>query len=446
MHIENQSVEWKESWHSDHYKWLCGFANAGGGSLYVGINDEGRPIPVNAAKKLLVDIPNQARDLLGIVVDVVIHEHESRAYLEVKVEPYPTPISLRGRYYYRSGSTLQELKGGALTKFLLERQGLHWDGLGLADVPIEAFKAETIEFFRSKAQKCNRLSTAQSQESTRELIESLNLYCDDGTTLKRAAVLLFHPNPLRFIPGAYVRLGFFERDDALLFQDEVHGNLIEQAERVYNLLVTKYMHATIAYEGAMRLESYRFPPDALREALFNALVHKDYTGGAPIQISISPNKVVIYNDGELPKNWTIERLAQKHPSKPFNPDIANVFFRAGYIESWGRGTLRIINACREHRIAPPVFKAHGSDFEVRLMRLSDTSLSDDGMIKPLRQIVLHVQEFGQITNSEVRQICGVSKATASRYLAELEANYIHKIGLTGKGTHYVLKGSLWAQK
>ena len=80
------------------------------------------------------------------------------------------------------------------------------------------------------------------------------------------------------------------------------------------------------------------------------------------------------------------------------------------------------------------------------MRLSDTSLSDDGMIKPLRQIVLHVQEFGQITNSEVQQICGVSKATASRYLAELEANYIQKIGLTGKGTHYVLKGSLWAQK
>ena len=135
----------------------------------------------------------------------------------------------------------------------------------------------------------------------------------------------------------------------------------------------------------------------------------------------------------------MERLKIKHPSKPFNPDIANTLFRAGYIESWGRGTIKIIKACKEHNIAPPIFSNIPPDFQVTLIRYSDAGLADLGLKEELRKIVLHVQEKGSINNTEVQSLTGVSKATATRYLSELEGKLIEKVGSTGVGTTYVLK-------
>ncbi len=94
-----------------------------------------------------------------------------------------------------------------------------------------------------------------------------------------------------------------------------------------------------------RIESYPIPETALREAILNAVVHKDYASGIPIQISVYPDKLMIWNSGQLPSDWTLERLLGKHSSQPFNPDVANAFFRAGMIEAWGRGIERIMQEC-----------------------------------------------------------------------------------------------------
>src|SRR5690606_24797700 len=109
------------------------------------------------AKKLLEDLPNQVRDLLGLMVDVNLHTENGDDYLEIIVEPYPFPISLRGKYFYRSASTLQELKGAALTMFLLHRQGKRWDGVPVPNVTAEDLKNDTFDFFRKKATKSKRL-------------------------------------------------------------------------------------------------------------------------------------------------------------------------------------------------------------------------------------------------------------------------------------------------
>lgn len=440
MSKESQHTEWKESWRDEYFKWVCGFANAQGGTLYIGIDDKGNTKHLPNAKKLLDDIPNQVRDILGLMVDVNLHTKNSNDYLEIVVESYPFPISLRGKYYYRSGSTLQELKGAALTKFLLERQGKKWDGVPVPNISVEDLKESTFDFFRNKASKSKRLEPEDLQGTNQELLESLHLYLEDEKMLKRAAVLLFHPNPEKYVTGAYIKIGFFESDDDLKYQDEVKGNLLEQAEEALDLLKTKYDKADITYNNGIREETYTFPQDAVREALLNAIAHKDYSSGIPIQISVYSDKIIFWNEGQLPANWTVDRLTQKHPSKPFNPDIANTLFRAGYIESWGRGTIKIINACKAHKIAPPIFSNTPPDFQVELIRLSDQSLKAKGLKEELRKIVLHVQEYGEITNSEVQKICDVSKATATRYLNELEEVYIEKIGTTGVGTAYVLKG------
>jgi ATP-dependent DNA helicase RecG len=437
---EHQNIEWKESWHNDYFKWICGFANAQGGILFIGIDDKGNTKHLDNAKKLLEDLPNQVRDLLGLMVDVNLHTTNGDDYLEIVVEPYPFPISLRGKYYYRSGSTLQELKGAALAKFLLQRQGKKWDGVPIPNVTAEDLKNDTFEFFRKKATKSKRLEPEDLDGTNQELLESLQLYLEEEKMLKRAAILLFHPKPEKYVTGSFIKIGFFETDDELKFQDEVKGNLLEQAEKALGLLKTKYTQAIISYQDGSREETFTFPEDAVREALYNAIAHKDYSSGIPIQISVYPNKMIFWNEGQLPENWTVEKLTQKHPSKPHNPDIANIFFRAGYIESWGRGTIKMINACKAHKIAPPVFSNIPPDFQVELIKYTDKGLTELGLKEELRKIILRIQETGSISNSEVQSVCDVSKATATRYLGELEAEWIDKIGSTGVGTVYVFKG------
>ncbi len=437
---EHQNIEWKESWHNDYFKWICGFANAQGGTLFIGIDDKGNTKHLDNAKKLLEDLPNQVRDLLGLMVDVNLHTQNGADYLEIVVEPYPFPISLRGKYFYRSGSTLQELNGVALAKFLLQRQGKKWDGVPVPNVTDDDLKNDTFDFFRKKATKSKRLETEDIDGTNQELLESLQLYLEDEKMLKRAAILLFHPKPEKYVTGTFIKIGFFETDDELKFQDEVKGNLLEQAEKALDLLKTKYTQAIISYQDGSREETFTFPEEAVREALYNAIAHKDYSSGIPIQISVYPNKIIFWNEGQLPENWTIEKLTQKHPSKPHNPDIANTFFRAGYIESWGRGTIKMINACKAHKIAPPIFSNIPPDFQVELIKYTDYGLKELGLKEELRKIMLHIQENGSVSNSEVQTLCSVSKATATRYLGELETDWIDKIGSTGVGTVYVFKG------
>jgi ATP-dependent DNA helicase RecG len=183
-----------------------------------------------------------------------------------------------------------------------------------------------------------------------------NLQLKEGSYLRRAATLLFTDQPEKFVSGAYIKIGFFVTDDDLRYQDEIHGNLFEQVEKTLEILFSKYLKAYIRYEGIQRVEEFLFPAPALREALLNAVVHKDFSSsGVPIQISVYEDRIVLWGSGQLPQDWTIERLMGKHPSVPYNPLIANAFFRAGYIESWGRGIEKINRECKEHDIAPPIY-------------------------------------------------------------------------------------------
>lgn len=151
------------------------------------------------------------------------------------------------------------------------------------------------------------------------------------------------------------KIGFFITDDELRYQDEVHGDLFSQVEKTLELLYSKYLKAYIHYEGIQRVERFPFPRRAVREALLNAVIHKDYASGIPIQISVYEHQIVIWNPGQLPDNWTQKQLLSKHPSHPFNPLLASAFFRAGYIESWGRGIEKILRECQKHGIPIPIF-------------------------------------------------------------------------------------------
>jgi ATP-dependent DNA helicase RecG len=437
---ESQNTEWKESWRDEYIKWLCGFANAQGGTLTIGKNDQGQVVGIANSRQLLEEIPNKVRDLLGILVDVHSRQEGERTYLEIVVEAYPYPISYKGQYHYRSGSTKQELKGGALDKFLLRKQGKHWDGVPVPGVDVAGLSPAALELFRQRARRSERVDADVLLDADDALLDNLHLV--EGDYLKRAAILLFHPTPERFVTGAYLKIGRFATDDDLRYQDEVHGPLLDQIEKGLDLLLTKYMVADIRYEGASRTEVLMFPPEALREALLNALAHKDYSSGAPVQISVYDDRLIFWNDGQLPDHWTVENLTHKHPSRPFNPDVANTLFRAGYIESWGRGTIKMINECRRHALPVPRYAFEAGGCTVEFFKYTEAALRQQGLRDELIKIVLLVQTAGTVTNSGVQELNGVSKSTATRFLNELDRlGFLQKSGTTGVGTEYVLKGS-----
>lgn len=350
---EQQNLEWKASWRDDYLRWICGFANAEGGVLVIGRNDRGQAVGVANAARLLEEIPNKVRDVLGIMVAVNQVSEDSKELVEIHVDPYPSPISYKGEYHYRSGSTKQELKGAALSRFLLRKQGLHWDGVPTPRLTLSDCNPAALKWFRERAAKSGRVDEQVLADSDAALLASLQL--EDGEHLKRAAALLFGKDPERFVPGAFIKLGFFVTDDDLRHQDEVHGDLFSQVETTLDTLRAKHLKAYISYEGLQRVETYLFPIPALREALLNAVMHKDYGSGIPIQISVYEHQIVLWNAGQLPERWTLEKLMGKHPSHPFNPLLASAFFRAGYVESWGRGIEKIHRECANHDAPAPIF-------------------------------------------------------------------------------------------
>ena len=350
---ENQHAEWKEIWRDEYLRWICGFANAEGGVLAIGRNNRGAVVGVANAARLMEEIPNKVRDILGIIVEVNLQDEGGKEWIEIRVDPYPSPISYKGEYHYRSGSTKQELKGAALERFLLKKRGRHWDGVPEPSLQVKDCSVAAIRLFARRAAESGRMDKSVLKDSRDIVLDNLELR--EGAYLKRAACLLFSQRAQRLVSGAWVKIGFFATDDDLRYQDEIRGNLFEQVEKTLDILYTKYLKAYISYQGVQRLETFLFPLAALREALLNAVVHKDYSSGIPIQISVYEHQIVIWNPGQLPQDWTLERLMGKHPSVPFNPLIADAFFRAGYIESWGRGIEKINRECRDHDIEAPVY-------------------------------------------------------------------------------------------
>jgi len=325
--MENQNIEWKESWRDEYLKEICGFANAQGGILEVGRNDKGAVSGLSDAENLLELLPNKIRTTMGIVADVNLCNENGKHYIAIKVTAHHNAISYRGKYYYRSGSTTQELTGYPLDELLLGKYGKTWDSVPVPRLKADDFYKDTFDVFRKKAVLSRRLLEEDVDVTDAELLRALKL--TEGDYILRAASLLFHQDPERWCLGSYVKIGYFENDAEILYQDEINGSLITVPDRVMDTIYTKYFKGLIHYEGIQRVDRYPMPRDVLREAVLNAVVHKDYSTGNPIHIKIYDDKVIIYNDFQLPLNILPEKLLQGGiGSKPHNPLIANTFFRS----------------------------------------------------------------------------------------------------------------------
>src|SRR5690554_1359768 len=154
---EHQNIEYKQSWHDDYLKWVCGFANAAGGVIYIGKNDKGEVVHLADYIRLLEDIPNKIRNTMGIICDVQLHDENGLKYIAIIVSPYSVAVSLRGRYYYRSGSTKMELAGVELNEFLFKKSGKTWDDVAEEGATIEDIDIDSVQKFIDDGKEKGRL-------------------------------------------------------------------------------------------------------------------------------------------------------------------------------------------------------------------------------------------------------------------------------------------------
>ncbi|MNK06648.1 Divergent AAA domain protein [compost metagenome] len=437
---EQQNIEYKQSWRDEYLKWICGFSNAQGGKIYIGIDDKGNVIGVDDYKKLMDDIPNKAVNHLGLVIDVNLLKSKGKHYIEIVVPISPMPISYHGAYHFRSGSTKQELKGAALHEFLLKKIGRTWDDIGVSSAKIDDLDTGTITSFLKAAIKSGRIYSEAEKDSIPTLLENLQLITAEGE-LKAATLLLFGKNPKKFFVTSYFKIGKFGASDSdLKFQDTVEGNIFDMVESVMTLLKQRYIISTISYEGIQRIEKPEYPEAAIREAVLNSIVHKDYKDST-IQMSIYDDKIILWNPGKLSEDLTIEKLKGKHPSRARNKNIAEIFFKAGYIESWGRGIEKMVSALNADGLPEPIFEENSGGFQVTFLKekYSKPYLDEIGLNERQITAVTYLKEFKEITSSKYQGINSIGKSVAAIELQELiDKEILSKVG-QGRSTKYVLK-------
>jgi ATP-dependent DNA helicase RecG len=440
---EQQNIEYKQSWHDDYLKWICGFANAQGGVIFIGKDDNGKVVGLSDYKKLMDEIPNKVRDLMGILVDVNLHEEKGLHYIEIITQPYAVPISLRGRYYYRSGSTKQELIGAALTDYLLRKSGKTWDEVTEPTATINDIDDSSLKSYVAAALHSGRISDVEGLNTT-DILAKLRL-TDDNGNFKRAAIVLFGKNPAKFYNNCVVKIGRFGKDSSeLRFQEVVEGNIIQMLKEVPEQLNRKFFIRKISFEGMQRIERGEYPVAALREMLLNALVHRNYLGSSVVQMRMFDHYINIWNEGELPPGISTDTLKRQHPSRPRNLLIADVCFKGGYIDAWGSGTLKIIDTCRQAGLPDPEIIEQDGGILVTLFKnkYSADQLRKLGLNERQVKAVIYVVENGKITNSDYQEINKISKRTATNDLTSLVTtfNLFEKSGTFGAGIFYQIKG------
>ena len=435
--METQTVEYKQTWRDEFLKEICGLANAQGGTLFIGIDDKGNVCGINNAKELLETLPNKITMTMGIISAVNVLQKEGKDYLQIITDAHPYPINYKGIYYLRSGSTNQELKNNALNQFLLQKRGKTWDSVPQPYLESKDLDEQSIQIFQANALRSQRMNEADFVGTREHLLQKLHLY--EGAYLKRAAALLFHPDPEVFITGAWVKIGYFQTNSDLLFQDEIHGSLFVQVKQIMDLLTTKYMKSIIRYEDIQRIDELPVPRTALREAVMNAVIHKFYGSGNPIQISIYEDKLMIYNSAILPAGWTTETLMGKHNSEPANPDIANAFFRAGDIEAWGRGIERIIDECHIYGCPTPEWKVTENGIWTTFYFKTAQKVTPKSREKSREKIIRLIKETPTITQKEIADALQLSVKAVEKQIRNLKAEgLLLRVG-GDKGGYYEIK-------
>ncbi|MFA6332760.1 MAG: helix-turn-helix domain-containing protein [Methanoregula sp.] len=444
---ESENLEFKEQWNDHGPEALASFVNTRGGTLLIGVKDDGTVIGWKGKDREQQLVINQIVEILRIHPAVSVRQEQGKPVLVIDVKPGSTLVTCRGRYYQRVGNSTREIPAEHLGRYFITKLGVQWDSIA-DNYTLEQIDPAAIRRFLELAK--NRLPFARDDESVENLLQKLELIRDGKIT--RGAILLFGENPQASFSSAQIHMGRF-KDAITIIDDKIlKGNLFAQVDAAVQLF-QQYMQVRYEFEekplkteplsAMQRTEIWDYPIKALREAVINALIHRDYfQTGSEIQIRVYDDRVVITNPGGLMEGMTVDELRQEgHRSLPRNTLLAQIFYYGELLEKWGTGTSRMITLCQNHGIPEPEFSAHPDWFSVTFAKnfYTNERLLARGLSDRQVQAVRYVREQGVITNKAYRELTGVIDRTALRDLNDLCTRGIFlKQGKKGRATEYVL--------
>lgn len=383
----------------------CAFANTEGGTIYVGVDDSGTPVGLDIGKKTTENTSNLIMSNITPTLYPKIKELliENKAIIAIEINKSEhKPHFYKGRAYKRIGKTNKVLDPLEL-ELLFKRKFLeksHVDS-DLAEASIEEIDEKSIKaFVKIMDKKYNNIETS---------LKNLGLMKEGAIT--NAAILFFGKEPTKYFPLYGVKCGLF-RGNEVEGMSDFTTNIFQVVDPVINYIVDR-IPKKLFFDKARRYEKPLIPEEVLREAIINALIHRDYTVASSVFIRITTSGVEIKNPGMLPEPLEVDDLYKPHDSRLRNPLIAELAHKAKMIEHWASGTLRMISGMRSAGLLDPVFSQEKGFFRVTL-KFEEISISDRQ-----RMIIEHLKTAKQATFSNILDIVKIPERTLRRDVSTL---------------------------
>jgi len=391
--FEQKNIDYKEKFGDRVLKDLSAFANTQGGTVIIGVSKDGKVKGIDLSNEDLERITEKIIGKLGIHPDIEIEEIKGKKILKISVQKSTIPVSFNGKYYERVGNTTREMKPERLRQFFL--RGARWDSLINEEAEFNEIDEETVRMFIRMGKAKGRLTVFDENVDIKTLFEHLKL--SNKGKLTNAAIILFGKDPQKYFLNAVLRVIRLKNEITPIGDRLINGNLFRQVvegeEAIKNFLGVRY-----EIKGLVREEIWDYPLPAIREALINALIHRDYfRWNVQTQIKIFDDYIWFYNIGGLPDGITLDQLKEPHSSVPRNPLIVHIFYLAGLIEEMGTGIERIMEAMEEAGLPEPEFKEEMGGFSVYFRKdiYTEEYLRKLGLNERQIKAVMYVKEKGK---------------------------------------------------
>ena len=399
-HGESEMLEFKSSTGGlpSGMQTICAFLNSThGGTLIFGVTDKGQITGQIVNDKTKQEIANEIKKIeprATIDIQYVKISPDRQAIVLFANPGDNAPYMYDGRAYTRNQSTTMRMTSEEYAYLYNLNNPTLWEGLTNNKCKLNDLDRKRIKEVVHLAVHEKRLPATAITLSIPDIVNKFNLIVNDKLT--NAAVILFCKNEKKQFPQSNIQLARFKGTDKKEFLSTkwYEGNAFDLYDKAMDFLVFALpVAARIEPGNPIRVETPAIPYNVLREALTNAIIHRDYSNsGSSITAAIYDDRVEITNIGALPKGISLNQLSKNHPSIRRNPAIAHVFYLYGQIEKWGRGTLDMIDDCKKAGNPLPIYEELGGSFSITLP-----------FKEPIRTVILEQIESPKLVSLTDRQ-------------------------------------------
>ncbi len=429
---ESLTQEFKSSFTREAIESLVAFANTCGGTVFIGVADDGTIQGTTIGKETLNEWLGQIKSTTSpsIIPDIVPLSIEGKTVVAIRIMEYPVkPINTKGKYYKRIASSNHQLGLSEITDLYLQSLQLSWDSYEATGASLNELSLQKIETFIVQVNESGRFNLDSSPLLA---LEKLKFITNNRPTW--AAMLLFAEQPLRH----HIHIGRFKTPTMIIDDRQITDTLFEAVEQAMRFMIS-YIPVSFSFDGSLqRKERLAYPLPALREALINAIVHRDYSNASDIQIKIFDNKISIFSPGRLYGGITVEDLAtDSYQSQLRNKLIAEAFYLTKNIEKYGSGFLRIRKELEAYADLTLVVEEKSGGLVITFAR-SGTNV--EGVNGGVNDVLAFISRTPGVKTSEIRNSLPIAQRTLERHLKQLRLeNRIKFVGPSKTGGYVVVE-------